>query len=139
MTKEVPPIITIPELLRYRLNQSFPAFSNSTDNKNYGNGDPEDGDLIGWINRGMKWDNIVDKPDRFEMTLTAAHPDMKYPVTCDVTFRRRQQFKPAKGAVVTVTVDGKKSSVKIDNDGLLTIKGVTFADSKAVKVVCTVK
>ena len=135
MTKEVPPIITIPELLRYRLNQSFPAFSNSTDNKNYGNGDPEDGDLIGWINRGMKWDNIVDTPDRFEMSLTAAHPDMKYPVTCDVTFRRRQQFKFPVGTKIAVEINGKKQETVIDQNGLLTVEKVTFPDAKPVRIV----
>ena len=135
MTKEVPPIITIPELLRYRLNQSFPAFSNSTDNKNYGNGDPEDGDLIGWINRGMKWDNIVDTPDRFEMSLTASHPDMKYPVTCDVTFRRRQQFKFPAGTKISVEINGKKQETVIDQNGLLTVEKVIFPDAKPVKIV----
>lgn len=140
MSSQVPKdFITEKEMMRYRLNESFPAFSNFSDNKKCGNGDAADGDITGWINRGVNWKVISDTPERYEITLSAKHKDIKYPASADVTIRRRQQFKPAKGAVVTVTVNGKKSSVKIDNDGLLTIKGVTFADSKAVKVVCTVK
>ena len=114
MTREVLPVITIPELLRYRLDLSYPAFSNSTDNGDYGNGDPDDGDLVGWINRGMKWDNVKDTPELFEMTLSAAHPEMKYPVTCDVTFRRRQQFKAAPGTRIAVEINGEKRETVID-------------------------
>ena len=127
------------ELFRYRLNESFPAFSNSTDNKNYGNGDAKDGDLTGWINRGFDWKVIADTPERYEITVSVKHKDIKYPVVSDMTIRRRQQFKPAKGADVQVSVNGKTSTVKIDENGLLTISDINFADGKPVKVVCTVK
>lgn len=138
MTREVPPVITIPELLRYRLDLSYPAFSNSTDNRDYGNGDPDDGDLVGWINRGMKWDNVKDTPELFEMTLSAAHPEMKYPVTCDVTFRRRQQFKAAPGTRIAVEINGEKRETVIDKNGLLTIEKVVFRDQKPIQIRCRI-
>ena len=127
------------QMLRYRLNESFPAFSNSSDNKDYGNGNFKVGDLTGWINRGFDWKVVSDTADRYEIAISVKHKDIKYPVTSDVTIRRRQQFKPAKGTTVKVTVNGKTSSVKIDDNGLLTISNVNFADDKPVKVVCTVK
>ena len=131
--------ITEKEMMRYRLNESFPAFSNFSDNKNYGNGNFREGDLIGWINRGIDWKVIADTPDRYEIDLSVNHKDIKYPVTSDVTIRRRQQFKPAKGAVVTVEINGNKQNVSIDKDGLLTIEKIAFADAKPVKVICTIK
>ena len=127
------------QMMRYKLNESFPAFSNLSDNKNYGNGDSKDGDIIGWVNRGINWKVIADTPERYEIVLSVKHPEIKYPVTSDVTIRRRQQFKPAKGTAVNVVINGKKSSAVIDNDGLLTIKNITFANANNVKVVCTVK
>jgi hypothetical protein len=125
------------KMMRYRLNESFPAFSNLSDNKNYGNGNYKDGDIVGWVNRGVDWKVIADTPDRYEITLSVGHPQIKYPVTSDVTIRRRQQFKPEKGSTVNVLVNGKKSKAVIDDNGLLTIKNITFANSGKVKVVCT--
>lgn len=140
MDREVPAITTTDNLLRYRLDQAFPAFSNSSDNRNYGNGDPDDGDLEGWQNRGMNWTGeIVDTPERFEMSLVAAHKDIKYPVISDVTFRRRQKFVFAPGTVVKVDVNGIQRDVTIDKDGLLTVTGVKFTDASPVKIVCSKK
>lgn len=128
--------IDFKEIFRlYRLDLSFPAFSNSSDNRNYGKGPYTDGDLVGWINRGMKWSGIVDQPDRYEITLSAGHPDMVYPVTVDVTLRRRQKFLPAAGDKIKVSINGKKSTVKLDKHGLLTLTKVTFNDKKPVKIV----
>ncbi len=138
MSREVPAITTTDNLLRYSLKQAFPAFSNSSDNRNYGNGDITDGDMEGWVNRGMNWvGDIVDTPSRFEMTLVAEHKDIKYPVISDVTFRRRQKFVFAPGTVVKVAVNGTVRNIEIDKDGLLTVPGVKFADASPVKVVCT--
>ena len=40
------------------LETSFPAFSNFSDNCNPGNGEEDDGDKIGWMNRGIYWTDI---------------------------------------------------------------------------------
>ncbi|MCI5779254.1 MAG: alpha/beta hydrolase [Lentisphaeria bacterium] len=136
MSREVPPVVSMEKLFRYRLDQAFPAFSNSSDDRNYGDGDPDAGDLTGWINRGMEWSGVKDEPDRFEITLKAAHEDMKYPVVCDVTIRRRQKFKFAPGTEVEVSVNGRKRRTAIDADGLLVVTKVEFPDSGPVKLVC---
>ena len=135
---DIPVLVNEAKLLRFRKDRSFPAFSNSSDNKKYGNGDPDDGDLRGWINRGMDYlDNIVDTPARFEMSLIAKHPDMKYPVKCDVTFRRRQKFVFKPGTRINAVANGKTYQTTIDKDGLLTIKNFVFTNGNPVKVVCT--
>ena len=119
------------ELFRYRLDRCFVAFSNSSDNKDYGTGDSKQGDIIGWINRGMRFGEVRETPERCEVTLSAAHPEMRYPVRADVTLRRRQQFRPAPGSTIQVTVNGKTTAMRVP-DGPLTIPGIVFADSKPV-------
>ena len=129
--------ITYSDMLRYKLNESFPAFSNSSDNRNYGNGSYKDGDPEGWINRGFNWKNIVDTPKRYSITLSVDYPGIKYPVTADVTIRRRQNFKFAPGTSLKVSINGKDSTVKIDKNGLLTIEKIVFADSKEIIITIT--
>ena len=46
------------QIHRFRLDQSFPAFSNTSSNRNPGDGRPEDGDVVGWMNRGMDWKDV---------------------------------------------------------------------------------
>ena len=136
MSKDTPAgFITEADMLRYKLNESFPAFSNSSDNRNYGNGDNKDGDIVGWINRGFDWKDIVDSKERYEITLSVNYPGIKYPVTSDVTIRRRQNFKFAPGTRLKVSVNGKNSVVTIDKNGLLTIEKIVFADKQPVKLV----
>ena len=136
MSKDTPAgFITEADMLRYKLNESFPAFSNSSDNRNYGNGDNKDGDIVGWINRGFDWKDIVDSKERYEITLSVNYPGIKYPVTSDVTIRRRQNFKFAPGTRLKVSVNGKNSVVTVDKNGLLTVEKIVFADKQPVKLV----
>ena len=62
------------------------------------------------------------------------HTEIKYPVTADVTLRRRQKFLPKLGESVLVKINGKVSEVKIDNNGLLTIPKVQFASAKNLEI-----
>ena len=122
--------------LKCRLNLSYPAFSNNSDNKNYGNGLPEDGDLVGWINRGLDWNVVADTPDRYEITITAKHPDIVYPVTLDMTIRRRQQFKPAPGERLIITINGvEQPALTMPQDGLLTISRIAIPSAEPLTVV----
>ena len=122
--------------LKYRMDLSYPAFSNNSDNKNYGNGLPEDGDLVGWINRGLDWKVVADTPNRYEITITAKHPDIVYPVTLDMTIRRRQQFKPAPGERLTVTINGAdQPAFTMPEDGLLTISRIVIPSAEPLSVV----
>ena len=95
---------SLKQLFRYRLDRSFPVFSNSSDNKNFGNGHLENGDITGWLNRGITWKDVVDTKNNYAISIAANHPEMKYPVTTDITIRRRQNFKPAINTVVKVKV-----------------------------------
>ena len=109
---------------------------NNSDNKNYGNGLPEDGDLIGWINRGLDWNVVADTPDRYEITITAKHPDIVYPVTLDMTIRRRQQFKPAPGEQLTISVNGEsRPKITMPEDGLLTVSRIVIPSAEPLTVV----
>lgn len=116
-------------LFRFRLDSPFPVLSRSSDNRPCGNGGFEDGDLVGWMNRGLSWDVLADEPRKFRIRLSLAHPEIRYPVTADVTIRRRQHFLPGPGETVSVKIGNRVSKVKIDKSGVLTIPGVLFTSS----------
>lgn len=127
--------ITWKQLLKFRLNESFPVFSQFSDNRNFGNGDPKDGDLAGWVNRGISWHGVKDTADRYEIVLSVSHPDIKYPVSAAVTIRRRQNFRPAPGTEVAFEYGSVKGKVKISKEGLLTIPHVRFSSKEGVKLI----
>ena len=124
-------------LFRFRLDAAYPVFSNCSDNRNYGSGDIADGDLIGWINRGIRWKTLKDESGSYRIALQISHPEIKYPVTADVTIRRRQKFLPQPGETVLVKIGGKVSKVKIDSNGLLTIPKVQFANADDLEIEIT--
>lgn len=124
-------------LFRFRLNESFPVFSNCSDDRNYGNGDPKDGDLTGWINRGIGWSGINENSGRYEISVSISHPEIKYPVKADVTIRRRQYFRPAPGSVISWQYGRKEGKIKVGSDGLVTVPGVVFESSAPVKLILT--
>ncbi|OHB58675.1 MAG: hypothetical protein A2Y12_14180 [Planctomycetes bacterium GWF2_42_9] len=110
----------------FALNQSFPAFTNFSMNENPGNGDNTDGDIIGFINRGLDWHDIIDTPSSYEITVTADHPDVVFPVTVDITPRRRQLFNPAPGIQVIAKNKSEAGTIIdtryliVDADGRIT-------------------
>ena len=124
-------------LLRYRLDKSYPAFSNCTANGNYGNGDPADGDEQGWINRGFSWNVEKVTPERYEITVGVNYPGIVYPVSADMTLRRRQQFKPSAGTVLKVQINGNERKIKVDENALITIEKIAFDNQKPLRVVIT--
>lgn len=114
-----------------RLNRSFPAFSNYSDNRAFGNGAPKDGDLVGWINRGFTWDILRDEPDRYAISIRAQHPELSFPARVDVTLRRRQAFIPTPGETLQLSIGQQAPQTYVmPADGLLSIPGVTL-DSAA--------
>jgi hypothetical protein len=82
---------------RFRLNESFPAFSDTSSNRNPGEGDPAEGDIIGWMNRGLDWSEIEDAANHYAITLRADFPEVEYPVRTTITLRRTHDFKPKAG------------------------------------------
>ena len=131
--------INLVSLFRFRLDASYPVFSNCSDNRNYGNGDIRNGDLIGWMNRGIRWKTLADEPADYRIRLSISHPEIKYPVTADVTIRRRQKFLPKPGETVQVKIGNQASEVKIDENGLLTLPKVHFPDDKVLEIKLTKK
>lgn len=84
---------------RIRLRQSLPAFANCSLDHSIGDGDHEDAQKGGGINLYQLWEpeTILDRPDRWEITLTV-RPDCAFSdLTTDVTPRRCQKFKAKPG------------------------------------------
>ena len=121
---------------RVRLDESLPAFSGTSSDRNPGNGDPADGDIVGWINRGMDWKDSEDATDRYAITVTAAYLGLQYPVRTELTLRRLQHFKIKPSAPLSVQI-GSAAPVRIAADaaGHLTIPGVSIPSRDGVRVV----
>ena len=121
---------------QFRLDQSYPAFTNASCNRNPGNGAPENGDIIGWINRGMDWKDIEDTPDRYAITLVADYRGIQYPLVTDMTIRRVQHFKTQPGEKLNVTVgDTAPVSVTADATGRITISNLTIPSKSGVRII----
>ncbi len=50
---------------KFATDQSYPAFGNSSIDDDLGSGPRDDGDLIGGINLGFDWNNVIDEPNRW--------------------------------------------------------------------------
>jgi len=120
---------------RFRRDESHPAFTNTSSDRNCGNGAPDDGDIIGWINRGMDWKDIEDAPGHYAITVLADYPGLNYPVRTDMTLRRVQRFKTRPGEKLTVRIgDAAPSSITADANGRVTVPGVTIPGRDGVRV-----
>lgn len=110
---------------KFSRDRSYPAFGNSSINQNMGNGDRADGDLVGGINLGFSWNDVVDEPDHWSVSLSndLAQADM----TVDVTPRRCQKFKVQAGEKFKWTNSaGGAGEVAADPQGLVTVEKVTI-------------
>lgn len=120
---------------RFRLDESFPAFTQTSTDRNPGQGAPEEGDIVGWINRGMDWKEIVDAADQYAVTLLAEYPGLEYPVQTTVTLRRVQHFqtKPAEKLRVTIG-DAAPIATMADAAGRILIPHVSIPSAAGVRV-----
>jgi hypothetical protein len=117
---------------RFRRDESFPAFSNTSTNRNPGDGRPDDGDILGWMNRGLDWSDIRDEADSYSITLRAT-TQAAYPVQTDVTLRRLQQFPPKPGDVLRARIgEDEPRSITVDERGLITVRGVRLSSPEPV-------
>ena len=123
------------QMRRFRLNESFPVFTNTSTNGNPGNGHPEDGDLTGWINRGMDWKDIIDTNDQYSITILANYPGINYPVRTDIRLRRVQHFKPKPGKKIQVSI-GENAPVFIqtNDDGNIEIPNILSPSTDGVRI-----
>lgn len=141
-------------LNRYRLNQSYPAFSNSSANGNPGNGNATDGDTFGTINGNLDWDtsSIVDTASQWQIrlltvALTSTGGTVAAPAsaTADVTPRRLQAFPHAASRVALYEVRDaenallKQGLVVADADGLYTIPAVPVNPSGTTLTLSTIE
>lgn len=121
---------------RFRLDQSYPAFAGASSNRDPGNGQPADGDIIGWINRGLDWQDIEDEPDRYAITVRADFPGIQYPVQTDMSLRRVQRFKVGPDAKLSVVVGGAQPiAVTTGRDGRISIPNIVIPTAAGVRVV----
>ena len=121
---------------RFRRDESYPAFTHTSTDRNVGNGAPEDGDIIGWMNRGLDWKDIEDTPGRYSITLLATAPDEQTSVRTDITLRRVQQFKTRPAEKLSVRVgDAAPVPVSADSKGRITVPQVVIPTQTGVRIV----
>jgi len=116
-----------------RRNQSLPAFGNCSLDDNLGEGDIRSGVAFGQVNGYLLWDteSIVDRSDRWEMTVILDDSAPLDECTVDLTPRRCQTFRPRPGERLRWTctflppaTDGRRlggGSIAADKWGLATI------------------
>jgi pimeloyl-ACP methyl ester carboxylesterase len=121
---------------QFRRDRSYPAFANTSTNRNPGDGRPSDGDIIGWMNRGMDGTDVEDTGERYAITLRADYPGIQYPVRTDVTLRRVQQFKtrPAERLRVVIGNDPPRS-IQSGANGRITIPQVSITSRAGTRIV----
>lgn len=125
------------------LNKSYLAFSNSSQDGNPGNGDAKDGDIEGYMNRGLAYDEPVDEAGKYEAVVKWTLEAEKLPVTVDVTPRRLQAFKLQPGDKVTarnVAADGaeeQQETLVVDGAGLVTFRGFRVTSAAGNRLVLT--
>jgi len=102
------------------LGDSYPAFSNFSDSRDAGDGERDDGDLIGWMNRGIYWADVVETENSWSLSLWADGDFLPASVTVDVTPRRLSQLQISPNE--TFLVNG--NPVQADTNGRLTATGL---------------
>lgn len=118
---------------KFRRDQSYPAFSNSSIDDNPGNGDPEDGDPEGGINLGFRWSTPVDT--QASWSTAVSNRLAKAMMTADVTPRRAQKFKLSAGIQVAWRASSGQSGTAVaDAAGLITIPKLEILPSKETTV-----
>jgi pimeloyl-ACP methyl ester carboxylesterase len=102
-------------LHRFALDKSYPAFSNFSLDGDPGDGGIEDGDIEGYMNRGLDWDDPTDTADMYDVVIRYTLDAGDLPATVDVTPRRVQGFVLQPGEKVSATVATADSTAQIDD------------------------
>jgi len=118
------------------LQNSFPAFSNFSANRNPGNGDKNDGDIEGWINRGIYWSDVEETGDLWNICLSISGDFLPPVCTADMTLRRLTQFRISPFETVLVN----DVFVQADMNGILTIPNIRLSSVESIRIsVCRIK
>lgn len=134
---------TFERLSRFAINKSYPAFSRCSKDGDPGNGDKDNGDIVGYMNYGLDWADPTDLPDRYEVLVRWNREQEALPVAVDVTPRRVQRFRLKPGEAcdgVNLDADGRQiqsASLRADKDGLLTFAGLRITSAKGNRLVLT--
>jgi hypothetical protein len=122
-----------------RVDQSLPAFTACSLDGEPGNGDPAHGDPEGQANLYLFWetDDVVDRVDRWEMTVGLVGQAPEDACTVNITPRRLQQLELTPGKEVTWTnlsLDDKaklqEGRATVDRHGLVTLEKIRVTKTK---------
>lgn len=119
------------------LHKSYPAFSNFSENKNPGNGEKEDGDIEGWMNRGLYWENVIDTTDAWSADIYIKDIPLVSAATVSLTPRNLQNFRIKKGNTLLVQWQNKTVEVKAIEDGMITVNNLkidTLNEKVSIKI-----
>jgi pimeloyl-ACP methyl ester carboxylesterase len=120
---------------RLRHDESYPAFTHTSSDRNAGDGRADNGDLVGWINRGMDWRDIEDKAGHYAITILADYPGIAYPVSTDVTLRRLQHFNLKQSDRLSVTIgDAAPMTIAAGERGQVTIPHVVIPSPQGIRL-----
>ncbi len=129
---------------RFALDRSYPAFSNCTADDDPGAGPADSGDPVGYINRGLDWDDPIDEPDRWEVTVRWYLDDTALPLRVDITPRRAQNFILEPGEKVNADVHCLVSNnvvagrtLTADENGLVTLEGAEIRGTAGIRLTLT--
>lgn len=125
-------------------NKSYLAFSHASTDNDPGNGDPKDGDIVGFMGRGLTWEEPTDAAERYEVVVKWILEPQALPVTVDVTPRRLQAFRVAPGAQVTASnldaataAQVQRMTLTADGQGLVTFPGFRITNAAGNRLVLT--
>jgi putative heme-binding domain-containing protein len=125
--------------LDLRLDQSLPAFSGCSLDDEPGSGEPADGATKGQLNLYLRWDtrDLVDEPERYELTAYLIDAAPRDECTVDITPRRLQRLRVRPGDrfawTSTPLAGGSAQSGEAfaDRDGLVTLEDVVVAKGRS--------
>jgi pimeloyl-ACP methyl ester carboxylesterase len=139
------PMMGSRQLYKYRLDQSYPAFTNCSTNSVFGDGDPATADPIGQINGLIDWDETTTTENqlRWEVTLRTRSVTTRDGIigaptslTVDVTPRRLHSFIVAEQVVYRFEVRRKADGTLLqsgtatpDQDAVLTLPQIHVVDA----------
>jgi pimeloyl-ACP methyl ester carboxylesterase len=121
---------------KFARDRSFPAFGNSSIDDNMGSGELDenkalkDGDLVGGINLGFDWQDVVDEEGKWSAKIS--NDLCQKEMTVDVTPRWCQRFKPRAGEKFQWTDSaGGEGEVTADQWGLVTVAKLRLRPGEA--------
>lgn len=117
---------------RFALDKSFPAFIRCSLDDDYGNGDADNGDLEGFVHRGIDWEVLEDSKSLYRIRFFCTLPEATYPVIFAMTPRRLQEFRPRPQEPLAAETTRSKGGgvrqvpVTVDQNGLVTVGPISL-------------